>query len=187
MRLDRRDRPLVERPQVGVVMVRQREEPAEAIELPVIGVPGRRAGIRLGRELGSQPAQGDGGLVGERGDARPGHGRRSRSWLAGRAAFLSERETKGDECDATLDDQEVNGDLADAPVVVRPRGEVLVGRMFDSRQESRAPFVRPPRDEPDGLADPARTVRRVFRYGERHSSAYCAVRVYVPYSTRAHV
>jgi len=84
---------------------------------------------------------------------------------------LSLRETKGDECDATLDDQEVNGDLADAPVVVRPRGEVRVGSLFDAAQESGAPFVRAVGDEVDGMAEPAGTVGRCFRYGERQSSA----------------
>jgi hypothetical protein len=86
-------------------------------------------------------------------------------------------ETKGDQSDAPLDDEEVDGDLTDAPVVVRPCGQVDVARLVDAREESHAPVVHPVGDEADSLTDPSRTVRRVIRYGERHSSAYCAVRV----------
>src|SRR5712691_6032231 len=67
MRLDRGSRPSVERPQVRDVVVRQCQQPAETIEVPVVGVAGRRAGIGLRRELGTQPTEGSGGLVGERG------------------------------------------------------------------------------------------------------------------------
>src|SRR5713101_3378391 len=97
MRLDRGGRPLVEGPQVGDVMDRQRQQPAEAIEVPVVRMAGCRPGVRLRRELRPQPAHGPGGLLGEREDARPGHRGRGRSWLTGRARFLSLRETKGDE------------------------------------------------------------------------------------------
>ncbi len=100
---------------------------------------------------------------------------------------MSVRETKGDQRDAALDDKEVDGDLTDAPVVVRSRAEVRVGRLFDPREESRTPLIGTVGEETDSLADPPGTVRRVIRYGERHSNAYCAVRVYVPYSTRSHV
>lgn len=94
-----------------------------------------------------------------------------------RARFLSVRETKGDQRDAALDDQEVDGDLTDAPVIVRPRREVFVARLFDACEESRAPLVCPVGKEADSLTDPGRTVRRVISYGERHNNAYCAVRV----------
>jgi len=90
---------------------------------------------------------------------------------------LSLRETKGDECDAAFDEEEVDGDLTDPPVVVRSGHEVGVAHLFDAREESRAPFVGPLGEEPDSLTDPLRTVRGIIRYGERHSNAYCAVRV----------
>jgi hypothetical protein len=90
---------------------------------------------------------------------------------------LSLSETKGDQRDATLDDQEVDGDLTDPPVVIRTHGEVGVGGMFDPREESRTPIVGPLGEEADSLTDPTRTVWRVIGYGERHSNAYCAVRV----------
>src|SRR5688572_9382052 len=56
MRLDRAGRPLVERPQVGAVMVRQGQEPAETVEVPVVGMPGGRVRVGLRRELGAEPA-----------------------------------------------------------------------------------------------------------------------------------
>ena len=177
MRLDRAGRPLVERPQMGDIVVREGQEPAETVEVAVVGVTGGRAGIGFGRELGPQPALGPGGLLGERGDASPGHGRRSWSWLARRPALLSLRETKGDECDAALDKKEVHGDLTYAPLVVRPTAELGIAHPFDAREESRASFVGPIGEEPDSLTDPSRTVRGIIRYGERHSNAYCAVRV----------
>lgn len=152
-------------------------EPAKAVEVPVVGVTGRRVGVRLRGELGPKPAQGPSSLLGKRGDARPGHGRRSGSWLTRRPTFLSLRETKGDERDAAFDDQEVDGDLTDAPVVVRSRRELGVAHLFDAREESSAPLVGTLGEEADSLTDPLRTVRRVIRYGERHSNAYCAVRV----------
>jgi hypothetical protein len=158
-------------------MVRQGQEPAEAVEVPVIGVAGGRARVGLRGELGPKPAQGTSSLLGERGDASPGHGRRSWSWLARRPALLSLRETKGDESDAAFDKKEVDGDLTDTPVVVRPRSELRVAHLFDVREESRAPFVRPIGQQPDSLTDPLRTVRGIIRYGERHNNAYCAVRV----------
>ena len=104
-------------------------------------------------------------------DARSRHGRRSRSWLARRTGFLSLRETKGDERDAAFDYQEVNGDLTDAPVGLGAGGEVRVARLLDPREQPRAPLVARLCEETDGLADPGRTVRRVIRYGERHSDA----------------
>jgi hypothetical protein len=90
---------------------------------------------------------------------------------------LSLRETKGDQSDAAFDDQEVYGDLTDAPVIVRPSDQVSVARLFDAGEESRARFVGPLSEEADSLTHPSRTVRRVIRYGERHNNAYCAVRV----------
>jgi hypothetical protein len=71
----------------------------------------------------------------------------------------------------------VDGDLTDPPVVVHAGSELGVGRLVDPREETRAPIVRPIGDEPDSLTDPFGTVRRIIRYGERHSNAYCAVRV----------
>jgi len=71
----------------------------------------------------------------------------------------------------------VDGDLTNSPVTLRTRGEVGVGRMFDSGEEARAPVVGPLGEEADSLTDPRRTVRRVIGYGERHNNAYCAVRV----------
>jgi hypothetical protein len=90
---------------------------------------------------------------------------------------LSLSETKGYERDAAFDDQEVDGDLTDAPVIVRPRGQLRVARPCDAREESLAPFVCRITEEADSLTDPSRTVRRVIGYGERHNDAYCAVRV----------
>ena len=90
---------------------------------------------------------------------------------------MSLRETKGDECDAALDQEEVNGDLTEAPVVVRSGGELGVAHLFDAREESRTPHIGAVGQEPDSLTDPLRTVRGIIRYGERHSNAYCAVRV----------
>ena len=177
MRLDRAGRPFSERPQVGGVVARQGQEPAEAVEVPVVRMAGGRARVRLRRELGPEPPKGASSLLGERGDARPGNGRRSGSWLTSRPTFLSLGETKGDECDAAFDEEEVDGDLTDSPVVVRARREVGVARLFDAREESRAPFVGAVGEEPESLTDPLRTVRGIIRYGERHSSAYCAVRV----------
>jgi hypothetical protein len=177
MRLDRAGRPLVERPQMGGVMVRKGQQPAETVEVAVIRVAGRRAGVGRGGELGLEPAQRACGLLGERGDARPGHARRGRSWLARRPGFLSMRETKGDQSDAALDDQEVDRDLTDPPVLVRPGRKFPVAHPFDTFKESRASPVRPLSEEPNSLADPLRTVRGIIRYGERHSNAYCAVRV----------
>jgi hypothetical protein len=87
------------------------------------------------------------------------------------------RETKGDECDAAFDEQEVDGDLTDTPVVVRSRPELGVARPFDAGEDSRATPVGPIGEEADSLTDPLRTVRRIIRYGERHNNAYCAVRV----------
>jgi len=131
MRLDRRDRPFVERPQVGEVMVRQRQEPPEAVEVSVVGVASGGAGVRLDRELDAEPPQRSGGLVGERGYARPVDGRRSGSRLTRRPRFLSLRETKGDECDAAFDDEKVNGDLTDTPVAIRSGVELGLARLFD--------------------------------------------------------
>ena len=177
MRLDRAGRPFVERTQVSGVMVRQGQEPAETVEVPVVGMTGGRVGVRRRRKLSAEPALGPGGLLGERGDASPGHGRRSGSWLARRPALLSLRETKGDESDAAFDKKEVDGDLTDPPVVIRAGRELGVAQAFDEREEPRASFVGPIREEPDSLTDPLRTVRGIIRYGERHSNAYCAVRV----------
>lgn len=91
--------------------------------------------------------------------------------------FLSLRETKGDQCDAAFDEEEVDGDLTDAPVVVRSRHELRVARLFDTTEETHASLVGLIGQEPDSLTDPLRTVRGIIRYGERHSNAYCAVRV----------
>src|SRR5688572_15160645 len=56
MRLDRAGRPFIERPQVGGVVVRQGQKPAEAVQVPVIRVTGRRVGVRLRGELGAEAA-----------------------------------------------------------------------------------------------------------------------------------
>jgi len=109
---------LVKRPEMGDVVVREGQEPPEAVEVPVVRMAGGRTGVRFSRKLGAEPAQSAGSLVGERGDARPSHGGRGRPRLTGRARSLSLSETKGDQRDAALDDQEVDGDLADPPVVV---------------------------------------------------------------------
>lgn len=177
MRLDRAGRPRIQCPQVGGVVVREGQQPAEAVEVPVIRMPGGHVGVRLRGELGPEPSQGPSGLVGKRGDARPGHGRRSGSRLSRRPTFLSLRETKGDECDAAFDDQEVDRDLTQAPVVVGSGRELGVAHPFDSREETPTPLVGPIGEEADSLTDPLGTVGRVIRYGERHSNAYCAVRV----------
>src|ERR687897_2529466 len=58
MRLDRAGRPLVERLQMGAVMVRQGQQPAEAVQVPVVRVRGGRVGVGLGGELGPEATQG---------------------------------------------------------------------------------------------------------------------------------
>src|SRR5260221_13889018 len=101
-----------------------REEPAEAVHLAVVRRTRRRGRVGRRRELRDQSRE---ALLGLRGKGRDAVARRRpglRARLAGRAWRLAAREPAGDAEDAALDGEQMERDLADAPVVVCPGRDV---------------------------------------------------------------
>src|SRR5438046_6999045 len=113
---------MVERFEMSLVVIRQHEEPAETIQIAVVRVARGPRHVRLGGELGDQPACRGGGLLGEAGDPGPGHRGGPRAGLAGRTGKGALREAQSDQEPAALDDQEVGRHLTEPPVVVGARG-----------------------------------------------------------------
>src|SRR5439155_2271789 len=100
-----------ERGEVGGVVVRHGQEPAERVELTVVRVAGGAREIGLRREVGPELRHRVGGLLRPTRDPVPRHGRSRRTGLAGRSGRLAFRQSEDDAGDASVDEQEVDGYL----------------------------------------------------------------------------
>ena len=88
--------------------------------------------------------------------------------MTGAARCLAFRQTQDDAGDATLDEQQVDGDLTKPPLVICPRRQVDVSRSGDEGQEPRAPECRRLPDEPQRLAHPLGPVGRFVGHDKGH-------------------
>src|SRR2546428_11586492 len=124
--------------------------------------------IGRGRELSPELGRRVGRLARERGDPVTGDRLRRRSRLSGAARRLTFRQMEDDEGDAALDQQKVNGDLPDPPVVGGAVDELSVARPGDKLQKSLSPGGRRLGHKADGLAHPRRAVRGFIGHYEGH-------------------
>ena len=113
------------------VVLWQHEEPTKTIQIAVVRVS--RGGLRigLGGELGNETSARRHGLFGQILYARPRDRGSSRARLSGGAGLGSSRQAQANEGYTPLDDQKVSRHLTEPPVVVRPPGEVGLGRLGD--------------------------------------------------------
>ena len=92
-----------------------------------------------------------------------------RARLARVGASLALSEALGDTDHPPLDDEEVDRDLADPPLLVGPRDQLVVaGSLYESEQASPS-RLHPVGEKPHRLPDPGRPVRRLIGDDEGHA------------------
>ena len=143
------------------VVLWQHEEPTKTIQIAVVGVAGRRFGIRLSRELGKKPSGRSHGFAGQGVQACSGDAGGGRPRLPGRARRGTLCQAQPDEGNPSLHDKEVCRHLTEPPVVVQPLGEVGVRRLGDATEESVTLGGRAIDEQADGLPEPFGPVGRV--------------------------
>jgi len=144
------------------VVLWQHEEPTKTIQIAVVGVAGRRLGIRLSRELGKKPSGRRQGLAGKAVQAYSCDAGGGRPRLPGGARRGALRQAQPDQGNPSLHDEQVCRHLTEPPVVVRPVGEVGVRRPGHPTKESVPLGGRAVDEQADRFPEPFGPVGRVI-------------------------